>query len=124
MVVKIDPSNLNNKGIEEALKQVSDLPRSLNSNLDTTSALVSARSVLKNTVSTINLSKIAINTMSNNLEQISRLGQTINQSSVKTIAKSFPTVSNIQTDSIKNLIELAQQSVVLILIILKLPLSW
>ena len=62
--------------------------------------------------------------MSNNLEQISRLGQTINQSSVKTIAKSFPTVSNIQTDSIKNLIELAQQSVVLILIILKLPLSW
>ena len=111
MVVKIDPSNLNNKGIEEALKQVSDLPRSLNSNLDTTSALVSARSVLKNAVSTINLSKIAINTMSNNLEQISRLGQTINQSSVKTIAKSFSTVSNIQTDSIKNLIELAQQSV-------------
>lgn len=49
--------------------------------------------------------------MSNNLEQISRLGQTINQSSVKTIAKSFSTVSNIQTDSIKNLIELAQQSV-------------
>ena len=111
MVVKIDPSNLNNKGIEEALKQVSDLPKSLNSNLDTTSALVSARSVLQNAVSAINLSKIAINTMSNNLEQISRLGQTINQSSVKTIAKSFSTVSNIQTDSIKNLIELAQQSV-------------
>ncbi|MFR4616506.1 MAG: hypothetical protein ACLT64_07110 [Streptococcus salivarius] len=69
MVVKIDPSNLNNKGIEEALKQVSDLPRSLNSSLDTTSALVSARSVLKNAVSTINLSKIAINTMSNNLDK-------------------------------------------------------
>lgn len=111
MVEKIDSSNLNNKGIEEALKQVSDLPRSLNSNLDTTSALVSARSVLKNAVSTINLSEIAINTMSNKLEQITRLGQTINQSSVKTIAKSFSTVSNIQTDSIKNLIELAQQSV-------------
>lgn len=111
MVVKIDPSNLNNKGIEEALKQVSDLPKSLNSNLDTTSALVSVRSVLKNAVSTINLSKIAINTMSNNLEQISRLGQTINQSPVKTITKSFSTMSNIQTDSIKNLIELAQQSV-------------
>ena len=74
MVVKIDPSNLNNKGIEEALKQVSDLPKSLNSNLDTTSALVSARSVLQNAVSAINLSKIAINTMSNNLEHFSRLG--------------------------------------------------
>ena len=89
MVVKLILVILIIKGIEEALKQVSDLPKSLNSNLDTTSALVSARSVLQNAVSAINLSKIAINTMSNNLEQISRLGQTINQSSVKQLQNPF-----------------------------------
>ena len=112
-MVKIEPHNLNSKGIGEALKQASNASKSLYSNIDITkaSSALTGVSEIQSAVSVNNLSNIAINTMRSNLDQISRVNQAINNSAVKMIPELFSTVPSIQSDSFKNLAEVIQKAV-------------